>query len=240
MKKVWVVILMSIFVLNMLGHIPIRVYAMMNEKSNPSGNFINHNKSNTVRAEGKSDYGTLEFISIGKEKVEQLGADSSYGKASDFSFTGNYKVIFKNSMGKKKLISRMNNLNVIQPYKTTIKLQKLKVDGTDIFYFVPKYSSSNDTDIYFYGITSGGEAFKFKIENNKAQEIGDEKVLSDSTAVLSTTCKEYSIPKISNGKNIVLTAVYNIGAGQNLKVYKVTFSIDVKNRTFKYVAKREI
>jgi hypothetical protein len=197
-------------------------------------------KLNIVRARGRSNYGELSLACKDEEKVQQLGADSSFGKAADYSFTGDYDVIFKTEDGKKTAVTTLNDLTIIQPQNSVMKLNKLHIGDTDVFYFIPEYSGSNDVPIRFFGITKQKGAFQFSIENNKAQHFGDTKALSDSTVVLSTTSKRYTPPEIVGKGNIALTAVYNIGEGQNFKTYKVIFKVDMKNRIFKYISKKEI
>ena len=240
MKKVCTIIMSGLFLLTLIScstkqtNILTTVDVTMTKQLEDA---LQNTQSKTVRAEGKSDYSVLSIVPDGTEVIEQLGAPSVYGEAEDYSFKGDYKTLFKDSNGKETVIAKMDDLQIIQPQNAVISLQKLKMGGTDIFYFIPQYSGSNDVLIYFFGITKDGNAFQFKIENNKAQEFGDVKALSDSTVVLSTTSKNYSPPTIENG-NLVLRAVYNIGDGQNYEIYDVAFHVDMNDHVLEYISEQ--
>lgn len=103
----------------------------------------------------KSNYGELTIVSKDKENVEQLGADSCFGKASDYSFTGDYYVIFAAKDENKIIIAALNKQKIIQPENSIIELNKLTMSNIDIFYFIPEYSGSNDVPIRFFAITKG-------------------------------------------------------------------------------------
>ncbi|MDF2987316.1 MAG: antirepressor regulating drug resistance protein [Eubacterium sp.] len=200
---------------------------------------LNNNTKNSIRAVGKSDYGTIKIKAAGAEETGRLGADSSYGKAEDYSFRGNYQIVFEDNAGTVKTICEIKDLSIIQPEKTPVNLKKLRVGETDIFYFIPEYAGSNDVTAYFFGITKDGNAFLFNIESNKASEFGDEKILSNTTAILTMSSKEYTAPGVK-GDNVFFKAVYNIGEGQNLTLFNVTFNVDVKNRVLKFVSKEKV
>ncbi len=214
------------------------------ENKNTGKNVINeneipHDTENSIRAVGKSDYGTLTIKAVGAEETGQLGADSSFGKAEDYSFRGNYQIVFEDKAGTVKTICEIKDLSIIQPEKTPVNLKKLRVGETDIFYFIPEYAGSNDVTAYFFGVSKDGNAFLFNIESNKAQEFGDGKVLSNSTAILTMSSKEYTAPEVK-GDNVFFKAVYNMGEGQNLILFHVTFKVDVKNRILYFVSKEEV
>lgn len=228
MKKLYIIFIISILFLSLSGC------------SSKQTNKQYISSSSTIRAIGRSNYGELTIVSKDKENVEQLGADSCFGKASDYSFTGDYYVIFAAKDGNKIIIAALNKQKIIQPENSIIELNKLTMSNADIFYFIPEYSGSNDVSIRFFAITKEGKSFVFNIEDNKAQQFGDVNALSDSTAVLSTTSKMYSPPEIVGKDSIALTAVYDIGGDQNLKIYKVVFRVDIKNKLLKYVSKEEI
>lgn len=192
------------------------------------------------RARGISAYGEISIMPVGYEKVEQLGADSCYGKAADYSITGDYNVIYKPGNGKEKSITSLKNLRIIRPLNSVIELNRLAAGDTDIFYFIPEYSGSNDVEVRFFGITKQKEVFQFKIESNKARGYGDFNVLSDSTEVASIVMKDYFPPQIVNKDNIELIAAYSEPGAQDWRIYKVVFHADVKKHVLKYVSKEEI
>ena len=239
MKKVCIILVSGLFLLVLSGCSPNQMNNSAATEANRAKELdtaLQNMQSKTVRAEGKSGYGILSIVPDGSEIIEQLGAPSIYGEAEGYSFKGDYKAIFKDNNGKESVIAKMNDLNIIRPQNAVISLQRLSMGDTDIFYFIPQYQGSNDILIKFFGMTKDGDAFEFKIENNKAQEAGDVKALSEWAFELSTTGKSYSPPAIEN-ENMKLRAVYNIGEGQNYEIYNVTFHIDVKDRIFKYISK---
>lgn len=239
MKKALIILVLVFFLFAMWGcsskWMDASTTKEVNNINQPEA-VLQNTQSKTARAEGKSSYGVLSVVPKESEVIEQLGAPSVYGDASDYSFKGDYNIIFEDNSGKQTVVAEMDNLQIIQPDNATIDLNKLSMDDADIFYFIPQYRGANDVSIYFFGITKDGNAFEFKIENNKAQEYGDVNALSDSTIALSTNSKEYFPPTLKN-ENIILKAVYNIGEGQNYEIYNVTFHVDVKDRVLKYVSK---
>ncbi len=236
MKKACIILFTGFLLLILQGCSP----QQGNDSTNPNANSaklavasLESAQSKTVRAEGKSDCGVLSIVPNESEIIEQLGAPSVYGEAEDYSFKGSYTVFFKDNSGKETVIAKLDDLQIIQPQNAMMSLQKLSTVGTDIYCFIPQYRGASDVPVYFFGVEKNGDAFPFKIENNKAQESGNDKVLSDSTVVLSTTSKNFSPPFLKN-KNLVVRAVYNIGEGQNYEIYNITFQADVKDHLLKY------
>ena len=192
--------------------------------------------SKSVRAEGKSDFGVLSIVPSGSETIERLDAPSVYGEAGDYSIRGDYKVIFKDKKGREAVIAELDDLQIIQPQDTVMEIQKLTVDDADIFYFIPQYQGSNDIPVKFFGVTKDGNAFEFKIENNKAEEAGDIKALSEWAVELSTNSGNYAPPAAENG-NILMRTVYSIGGGQDYEIYNVVFHADMEERVLRYISK---
>ena len=239
MKKVCIIFMSYLFLLTLLGCSTKQINISTTTEANrakESEAALQNTQSKTVRAEGKSGYGVLSIVPVGSEIIEQLGASSVYGGGDDYSFKGDYKVLFKDNNGNESVIAKLDDLNIIQPQNAVISFQKMSMGDTDIFYFIPQYQGSNDIPIKFFGVTKDGNAFEFKIENNKAQESEDVKALSEWAFELSTNSKDYSPPAIQN-ENLILRAVYNIGEGQNYVIYNVTFHVDMKDRIFKYITK---
>jgi hypothetical protein len=64
-----------------------------NNKNTSLAINTNPTKSAVVRGEGKSKFGSIIVVPNGEEEVGTLSADSAYGKASDFTFNADYKIV---------------------------------------------------------------------------------------------------------------------------------------------------
>lgn len=240
MKKACISFFVSVFLLMAVtGCSILRTDIPASKKSNGiknAGTALLNTDSKTVRAEGKSEYGILSIVPVGAEIIEQLDAPSVYGKAGDYSIKGDYKVVFKDRRGGETVIAKMDALHIIQPQNAVMNIQKLNMDDADIFYFTPQYRGSNGIPVKFFGITKDGDAFEFKVENNKAQEAGDAGALSEWAVELSTNSGSYAPPAIEN-ENILMRTIYSAGGGQDYEIYNVTFYADIDSRTLKYIEK---
>ncbi|WP_054958527.1 hypothetical protein [Paenibacillus dakarensis] len=109
------------------------------------------------RAFGNAKVGKLEVVSRSEEKIHTLGAPSCDGLEDDYSITANYDVLFKTGTHDLK-IQELNNIEVIQPNKETIEMEKLILGETELFYFMPRYTDCHGLEFYLYGI-DGDKAY---------------------------------------------------------------------------------
>lgn len=99
----------------------------------------NSNKSFVIRAERISKFRNIIVTPSGEEMTGQLGADSLYGKSSDFTFNADYNIIFKDLSNNEKVIGKIEKDSIaviIQPKSTPIKMQKLLMNKNEVFIFI--------------------------------------------------------------------------------------------------------
>lgn len=152
----------------------------------------NNEKSELVRAIGRLTQGTILIIPAGKEEINQLGAPSSLGSETDYSFKGDYNIIFKDKEGKETDISKFSG-EIIAHDKNPIQLEKLAFEGFEAVYFKPIPNVSRPESCYFYAVDKNSNAFQFSFLNENG--------FKGNTTPLSPNIK----PTIDNNQLIVPT-----------------------------------
>ena len=105
-------------------------------KGSSQTTLTNLKDSETPRAVGKAVSGEILIIPTEADSIEQLGAPSCLGTETDYSFKGNYKIVFKDLKGHTADISYYNG-QIIAKDKSPISLGKLRFKDIEIFYFKP-------------------------------------------------------------------------------------------------------
>lgn len=193
---------------------------------------------NVIRAKGESIYGELLILPQEIESIDQLGADSSYGKSTDFSFQSNYNVIYKNKNNEIKLIAKLEDLKIIQPLNSIIKLNKLESKDFDLFYFTPQYTGARSIDAYFFCITKEQTAFEFQFEFNKADNNEFKNILTNTTTLLPQIMKEYVSPKLQDNNLITKTSLNT--SVMDFRIFQVIYKPDLKNKVIKFVKREQL
>lgn len=191
-----------------------------------------------IRAKGESSYGELLILPQGNESINQLGVDSSYGKSTDYSFQCNYNVIYKNKNNEKEVIAKLEDLKIIQPQVSIIKLNRLESKDFDLFYFIPQYTGARSIDAYFFCITKDQTAFGFQFEFNKADANEFNNVLTNTTTLLPQTMKEYVSPELQDNNLITKTSL-NINV-MDFKIFQVIYKLDLKNKVMLFVKREQL
>ncbi|GGH27401.1 hypothetical protein [Paenibacillus segetis] len=105
----------------------------------------------TPRAVGVSIFGELVIEPQSKESIHKLGAPRCYGLEDDYSISADYDVVFKNGNNDIK-IQELSRLEIISHGDEILKLKKVKIGDTELFYFIPRYTDCHALTFYLYGI----------------------------------------------------------------------------------------
>jgi hypothetical protein len=183
----------------------------------------NSKESPVIRAEGISKFGRIIITADGEEKTGQLGADSSYGKSSDYAFNADYNVIFNDLSNKKKTIGRINHDNfaaIIQPENASIKMQKAIINDDELFIFIPQYAGSNDVPLYIYCVDKNGKASQLKFQFDTNSEP------IDAASIITSTSSKFTLPSVEANMLIIKTLMTSSTSSSDLKFYKLTFRLN--------------
>lgn len=176
-----------------------------------------------IRAQGVSKFGEIIVRASGEEEVKQLNESSSYGKASDYTFNGDYNIIFKNLSNNEEVIGTINRENIpviIQPQNNPIKLQKVILNENELFIFIPQYTGSNDVPLYIFGINRDGQAFQARFQINTNAEP------TDSFSIITTTSPKFLNPYAEGDKLIVNTLMNDKVDSSEIKLFKLSFKLN--------------
>jgi hypothetical protein len=180
------------------------------------------NKKSIIRAEGISKFGKIIITPSSEEIIGQLGVDSSYGRSSDYKFNADYNIVFIDSHNNKKIIGAIKRQNIpaiIQPKKTPVKMEKLKLSGNEIFIYLPQYSGSNDVPLYAFSVNKKGEAFQLSFQYDvKAKPI-------KTASIITTTSKNFTLPLVDANRLIIRALMNDTTNSPDLKLYKLTFKL---------------
>ncbi|MEJ3719937.1 hypothetical protein WGM54_18265 [Paenibacillus polymyxa] len=131
----------------------------------------------TVRARIETDSGELYVVSKGEEAIGHITTPSVLGSEGDFSYQGNYSVIYKHIGGIKE-IKELKKLVFIQPSEQPISFKKVSFKAMDVFLLTPEYTASRGYNSYAFGIdkkSGEGFAITFKKAENVQETINYEK-----------------------------------------------------------------
>jgi hypothetical protein len=119
--------------------------------------------SKLPRAVGKSINGEILVIPTETESIEQLGAPSSLGAETDYSFKSTYKIAFKDLNGNIMDIASYSG-QIIGKDKSPIRLWKIDFKDIEIFYFKPIPNTSRPEALYLFGVDKNRKAFQLSFE----------------------------------------------------------------------------
>jgi hypothetical protein len=118
------------------------------------------------RAVGKMTFGEMSIIPTTEEEIQPLGAASCLGQEKDYSFTDDYKTVFKDTQGKEYILSQGEIKNIISPTEDIISMKKLEFKEFESVYFTPHYTDCHAITFYLYGVTAK-EAFQFSFQTDQ-------------------------------------------------------------------------
>jgi hypothetical protein len=119
-------------------------------------------KNMTTRAVGESLLGKLLIVPTTLESIDKLGAPSCLGLEEDYSIKATYSVIFETKK-KSQIISTFHNLEIINPSTAVLPINKVVMDGMELFYFIPRYTDCHEQELYFFGVKDN-EAYPITVE----------------------------------------------------------------------------
>jgi hypothetical protein len=175
--------------------------------------------SKSLRAIGKSNSGEVLVISTENESIKQLGAPSSLGVETDYSFKGNYKIVFKDLKGNVTDVASYNG-QIIGKDKSPIRLDKLDFNDIEIFYFKPIPNISRPEAVYLFGVDKNGKAFQLSFEY-------PDKITGN------TTSSPNSLPQIKD--NWLVISTWEPEEGN----YKQFFELDIQKKSLKFIGKEK-
>lgn len=175
-------------------------------------------ENQTVRARVSTEHGELQVVSNGKEEIGHIEVPSVFGAEGDFTFRGNYNVIFKHD-GSEKVIKELNDFIFVQKTDKTVSFEKISFDKVDIYLLTPEYTASRGYNSYAFGIDKeNGDVFPltFKTGNNDRETVN------------------YAIdtfPHNEDGKLVVSTRNTE-GENDEQAIEKIVYSLDISKKQF--------
>jgi hypothetical protein len=183
----------------------------------------NSKENPIIRAEGISKFGKIIITANGEEQTGQLGADSSFGKSSDYTFNADYNVIFNDLSNNKKIIGTIYHDNIaaiIQPKNVLIKMDKVIINGDELFIFIPQYSGSNDVSMYIFRVDKEGQASQVKFQYDKDSKPGE------SAPIVTSTSPKFELPSVEENMLVIKSLMAASVGSPDLKFYKLKFKLD--------------
>lgn len=171
--------------------------------------------SKSPRAIGKSDNGEILVIPTEVEAVEQLGAPSSLGEETDYSFKGAYKVVFKDLKGSVTDIAGYNG-QIIGKDQSPIKIEKLYFKEIEIFYFKPIPNLVRPDALYLFGVDKSGKAFQLSFEYH-------------GRAIETTAASPGSVPEVRDNRLVISSWEPDKGS------YKQFFELDLQKKSLRAI-----
>ncbi|SDM16138.1 hypothetical protein SAMN05428961_110116 [Paenibacillus sp. OK060] len=168
------------------------------QKQNPSGDIasvfpksvltnsitidsVNENQS--IRAEQKTDKGTLLMISNGKEERGHLNVSSTLGQEGDQTFQSNYSIVYRYD-GQDKVLLELPAYLFVQPSDKKITFEKMSFKDADVYVLTPQYKTGHGLEGYVFAIDKqSGEGFPLEIV--KKDQVSKTLLYSESKPSLS-------------------------------------------------------
>ncbi|MFE0556576.1 hypothetical protein ACFW1P_11705 [Paenibacillus sp. NPDC058910] len=175
-------------------------------------------ENQTVRAQVSTEFGELQVVSNGKEEIGHIEVPSVFGAEGDFTFRGNYNVIFIHD-GSEKVIKKLNDFIFVQKTDKTVSFEEISFDKVDIYLLTPEYTASRGYNSYAFGIDKeNGEVFPltFKTGDNDQETIN------------------YAVdtfPQNEDGKLVVSTRNTE-GENDEQAIEKIVYSLDISKKQF--------
>ncbi|NGQ93727.1 hypothetical protein G3578_00905 [Brevibacillus sp. SYP-B805] len=117
-----------------------------------------------ARAVGQSAAGELLLIPRSRERIQQLGAPSCLGLATDYVITGDYAMVFRTPDGGGAIIQELHGLEIYTRSLQPLKLESVNVPPFHGFLFFPRHTDCHALEFYAYGIRNGKAVpFSFQV-----------------------------------------------------------------------------
>ncbi|MFK7691212.1 hypothetical protein [Paenibacillus sp. HJGM_3] len=132
----------------------------------PSAPEAGLDKADTsVRAVGKHPEGRLLVKPVSHARVAPLGAPSCYGLETDLRWAGDYEAVWESKATgmSTHILTFPVDFEIVQPGDAPVTMQKFTMEGTDIYYYVPRYTDCHGLETYFFGV-GDGKAFPIPLE----------------------------------------------------------------------------
>lgn len=185
------------------------------EKAMPQMASKSPEGSKSPRAIGKSDNGEILIIPTEVEAIEQLGAPSSLGEETDYSFKSAYKVVFKDLEGNVTDIAGYNG-QIIGKDKSPIKIGKLYFKEIEIFYFKPISNLVRPDALYLFGVGKDEKAFQLSFEY-------------PGKMIETTASSPGSVPEVRDNRLVISSWEPEKGS------YKQFFELDVQKKLLRLI-----
>ncbi|MEC0369428.1 hypothetical protein [Paenibacillus chibensis] len=118
-----------------------------------------------IRAETKTESGTLLMISGAREERGHLAVSSTYGQEGDQTFQSDYSIIYRQG-NRDQLLLRLPDLIYIQPDDRLLTFRKVSFPEADVYFLTPQYQGAHGTESYAFGVDqASGEAFALTFED---------------------------------------------------------------------------
>ncbi|AZN40288.1 hypothetical protein [Paenibacillus albus] len=118
------------------------------------------NVDNSVRAIGEAIGGQLIVKPASSATAVPLGAPSCYGLETDLEWQGDYRAYWVT--GKEgaeqqsaEVFTFPADFQIIQQSDAPIAMQSFKLENTELFAYVPRYTDCHAQETYFFGVEDG-------------------------------------------------------------------------------------
>lgn len=94
----------------------------------------------SIRAEQKTDQGTLLMIANGKEERGHINVSSTQGQEGDLTFQSNYSIVYKYD-GQDKVLLDLPAYLFVRPSDQNITFEKVGFKDAEVFVLTPQYQT---------------------------------------------------------------------------------------------------
>lgn len=120
----------------------------------------------SIRAEQKTDKGTLLVVSNGREEKGHLLVSSVWGQEGDYTFQSNYSVVYRQEE-KEKVLLVLPAFQYVQPTEKKLSFKHISFHSADIYILTPQYQTGYGAESYLFAIDKqSGDAFHLEINKN--------------------------------------------------------------------------
>ncbi|MHA7578992.1 hypothetical protein ACX12E_01230 [Paenibacillus vandeheii] len=121
------------------------------------------NEDQAIRAEQKTDKGTLIMISNGKEERGHLKVSSTQGEEGDQTFQSNYSIIYRYD-GQDRVLLELPAYLFVQPSDKKLTFEKVNFKDAEVYVLTPQYKTGHGLEGYVFAIVKqSGDAFPLEI-----------------------------------------------------------------------------
>ncbi len=161
---------------------------------------------NTPRAIGRTSGGEWTIVPSGEEQVAKLGAPSCYGIETDYSFTGNYQVVYTPTGGQPQVVGKVTESPLVSQSLEPEMMSTIALPGAEGLLYYPQYTGCHGIPFYLFA-EKDGHGMMLQFDQNR-----NEPGISDS---FTTSLEANKRPKVVNGQLITETPQ---GAGQDFPI----------------------